>query len=323
MRYQNLKSFQKHLSSAAPHHLCRIYLIAMADDFERTKVLDALLSYFPESFPTRFNGNDLILRDLLDAMQSPSLLGGDPIILLDEMEKIAKKDLQTLFAHLTTGCYLFLGSRTKSPFAADVEKQGVILDLTDEKPWDKEKRFVEQLVEKAKNSGKRLSPDAVQFLFERLDKDPALLENELNKLICYVGEKTSIEKEDIARISASSRTHTLWQTAEEVIWEGGKFPPLDSTSFHGLLPILRSQLQLGLKLTSLIDSKCPSQEWSTHLPKIWPKTLEKRSAQAARLGTPFFKKGMEKLFEIELLSRNQSTQYGALLDFFRSYLYGR
>lgn len=323
MKYQNLKSFQKHLSSAAPHHLCRVYLVAMADDFERTKALDQILSYLVNP-PTRFSGVSCSPLEVLDAMQSMTLLGGEPIVVVDEVEKMAKKELQTLCDHLNfSSGYALFGARSKTALAALAEKEGVVLDLLEEKPWDKEKRLSEQLADRAKNAGKRLGADGVPLLFERLGVDPALLESEIDKLICFVGDRPTITREDILELSPVSRTSTLWQTAEEIVWEGGEFPPLDDAAFHGLVPALRSQLHLGLSLSTLIEEKCPADQWGRFLPKLWPKTLEKRSSQAARLGSPYFRKGLDKLFEIELLSRTQSTQYQALLDLFRAHIHVR
>ncbi len=322
MKYQNLKAFQKHLVSAAPHNLCRIYLIAVGDDFERNKAIDAILSYLATP-PTRFSGADCALHDLLDAMQSPSLLG-DAVVVLDEAEKLAKKSMQTLCDQIgQISGYLVVGARSKTPLAPLVEKEGVILDLLEEKPWDKEKRLGEQLNERVKNAGKRLAPDCAPLLLERLGTDAALLESEIDKLICYVGDRPTVTRDDILQISPASRTATLWQTAEEVIWEGGELPILDATAFHGLVPALRNQLHLGLTLATLIEEKCPSDQWNRYLPKLWPKTLEKRSSQAAQRGSPYFRKGLEKLFEVELLSRSHSTQYRALLDLFRAHLYAR
>lgn len=321
MKYQNLKSFHKHLSSASDH-LCPVYLIAIADDFERIKTLNAILSYLV-TVPSRFSGADCSLRDLFEAMQSRSLLG-DSLVVLDEVEKLPKKALQTLSEnlHLSSG-YVLLGARSKTPLAAIVEKEGVILDLLDEKPWDKEKRLGEQLADRAKNAGKRLAADGAHLLFERLGTDVALLENEIDKLICYVGDNATIDREDILQLVSASRTATFWQTAENVIWEGGEFPSLDSTAFHGLIPALRNQLHLGLSLSTLIEEKYLADQWNHYLPKLWPKILEKRSSQAARFGSSYFRKGLDKLFEIELLSRTHSNQHRALLDLFRAYIHAR
>lgn len=323
MKYQNLKSFQKHLSSAAPHHLCHLYLIAIADDFERTKALDQILSYL-NTPPVRISCEKSSLKDCLDAMQSMNLFG-ESIVVLDEVEKLSKKEVGVLVDLLTAASgFVLIGARSKlSNLFTAVEKEGVVLDLLDEKPWDKEKRLSENLIERAKSAGKRLSPDALALLFERLGIDPALLEGEIDKLICYVGDLPIITRDDILALSPLSRSSTLWQQAEEVIWEGREFPSVDSTGFHSLIPALRSQLHIGLCLATLIEEKRPSEEWSHFLPKLWPKTLEKRSSQAARLGVTYFRSGLEKLFEVELLSRSQSTQYAALLDLFRAQIHAR
>jgi DNA polymerase-3 subunit delta len=307
MKYQNLKSFQKHLASAAPNNFCRVYFVGIADDFERAKVLDSILACIatPDAMVTHMSGNEIELRDLFDAMQSPSLFSGAPIIVLDEAEKLSKKQMEAVIACPVQG-YLLIGSRTKAATLANgVEKEGVVLDLTDEKPWDREKRLADLLV------------DALSLLFERLDKDLSLLESEIDKLICYVGEQNQITREDVLNISAVSRNVSLWQTAEEVIWENGEIPAVE---FHAFIPALRSQLHLGLTLATLIETRCPADQWNAFLPKIWPKTLEKRSSQAARLGSAYFRKGQEMLYEIELLSRGASTQYRAMLDLFRTQL---
>jgi DNA polymerase-3 subunit delta len=322
MKYKNISAFQKHLSSAAPHHLCKVYLVAMKDDFERTKALRMILSYFV-SIPTRFEGGDCNLTDVLDAMQSMSLLG-ESIVVLDAVEKLTKKQAQVLIEGVKNlSGSLLLGTRSKTILAEIAEKEGVILDLLEEKSWDREKRLMEQLATRAKNAGKKLGLDVATLLLERIGIDPASLESEIDKLICFVGERSSIVKEDVLQISAASKSSTLWQIAEDVIWEGAEIPSLDTTAFHGLIPALRSQLHLGLSLATLIEEKTPSDEWGKYLPKLWPKVLEKRSGDAARLGSSYFRKGQELLFSIELLSRSNSTQYRALLDLFRAQMYVR
>jgi DNA polymerase-3 subunit delta len=319
MRYPNLKAFEKHLASAAPHHLCRCYLVLIADDQERQQAIQTLLRHLPDGSIQRMSGAEIKLIDLFDALQSPSLFGGEAVVILDECEKLAKGQVESIIDFLEKPIqagFLLLGARGKTPLAKAAEKGGVVLDLSDEKPWDKEKRISENLFERAKSAAKRLSPDAAPLLLERIGPDASLLASEIDKLICYVGDRLTIERADVYRIAASSRAHTLWQMAEGIVWEGTS--ALDPNAFHGLVPALRSQLSLGMKIASLIEDQTPMGEWAAHLPKIWPKTLEKRKEQAAQKGVSFFKKGLDLLFKIELLSRTGSTQVGALLDLFRS-----
>lgn len=318
MKYQSLKAFQKHLSSAAPHNLCRHYLIAIADDFERAKAFDAILQHIPS--PNRLSAADTELRDCLDAMQSMSLLG-ENVVILDEVEKFSKKEQQVLIEQITNASgFLILGTRSKmAPLLAKVEMAGVVLDLLEEKPWEKEKRLIDTLSERVKQSGKTLTPDVASLLLERLGVEPALLESEIDKLICYVGDRPHILQSDVLAISPASKQATLWQQAEEFVWEGKECSLQDASGFHALIPALRSQFHLGLTLATLIEEKRSADEWGQFLPKIWPKVLEKRSSQAARLGTKYFRKGLEKLFDIELLSRSNSTEYAALLELLRGY----
>lgn len=322
MKYQNVKSFEKHLLSAYPDHLCRVYLIALADDCERSQVLQLLAQKVlpQDGMPQRFSP-DCECRDLFDALQSPSLFGGDAVVLLDGCEALKKKDCEKIseFLEKSPLCgYLLLGSRGKTPLAKIVEKMGVTLDMSEEKPWDKEKRLTETVSDIAKKEGKRLSPDAIPLLFERLGMDIAMLTQEIFKLACYVGDRLTIERSDIFQMCAPTSNSTLWQMAEEIIWEGGG--SFDPSIFPGIIFSLRPQLQLGLKITTLLEEGVPPQEWTAYFPKMWPRTLEKRKEQAERKGSFYFKNGLDMLFKIESLSRTSSIQPEALFDLFRTTL---
>ena len=313
-------TFKNHLAPQAGRHLSRCYLLVIVDDYERDKAARMVISSLlvDGASPLFFNGAELVMRDLYDALQSPSLFGGESVVFVDEAEKIGKKDLQTLatqIADLQFYGFLILGARFKTSLLPIVEQSGVVFDLTDEKPWDKERRTIEQINRRGQNGGKRLGSDVAPLLLERVGSDSALLDQEIDKLICFVGDRSTIERSDVFRITTASKTETLWKIAEELIWEGGNHSAADS--FYALLPALRSQLQMGLKITSLQSSGTLREKWSEYLPKLWPKILEKRSSQAVKLGPLYFHKGLELLFEVERLSRTGSTQEEALFDLFR------
>ncbi len=318
MRYQTIHSFEKHLlgeSSPSP-----VYLIAIPDDYERAQVLGLVSSRLsPASEVVRFSP-ELDCVDLFDALQSPSLFGGEPVVLLEDCDDLKKKEVDRILEFLQTNRSgsLVLSSRGKTPFAKVVEKMGVVCDLLDEKPWDKEKRLSITLSEMAKRAGKRLGGDAPPLLFERLGRDAALLVKEMEKLICYVGERPTIERSDIFQISSLSDSDTAWQMAEEIVWErGGSFDP---AHFPQILFSLRSQLQIGLKITSLLEAGVPSGEWGPYFPKMWPRTLEKRRDQAMKKGSGFFKRGLDIVYKVEALSRSGASSAEALFDLVRVYL---
>jgi len=296
----------------------------MAEDAEREASLQSIVKRVlpPEGTLQRFS-SDVEYHDLIDALQSPSLFGGEAVVVLDECEKLKKKEVEKLSLFLEKSSqglcgFLLLGARGKTSLIKVIEKAGIVLDMSEEKPWDKEKRLIESLADLAKNAGKRLSPDAASLLFERIGADFSLLTQELNKLICFVGDRLTIERSDLFQISSFTQTSTPWQSAEEIVWEGhGIF---EESAFHSLLFAIRSQLQIGLKMTALLEEGVPSSEWASYFPKVWPRTLEKRKVQASKKGSTFFKKGLETLFKIECLSRTGSTQLEALFDYFRMVL---
>ncbi len=301
-------------SLASTGALSRVYFVGIPHDYERTEVCEAVISYLPAGhFLERFAGSGLDVKSLASHLESSTLFGGEPVALIEDAEKIPKNALQNLLP-LSYG-YLILSSKGKSTLSELIEKNGLVLDLLNEKPWEKEKRIQAQLEAKVRSTGKTIAADALALLFERQDLDTGLLEREIDKLICYTGDKLQIQSSDVIAISTSSRSFALWQTAESLVWEGTG--TIDETHFHSIVPALRAQLQLGLKISSLLDANASRDEWNKALPKVFPKTLEKRTNQAQRLGSRYFLKGLIELFDIELKSRTGVNQYGALLDLFR------
>jgi len=307
VKYTNRAAFLNQIRSAASvGSLSRVYFVGVPHDYERLEVCDAILKYLPpDGSIRRFSSSD----EVSDHLGSHCLFGGEPIAIVENAEKLKSVEIPRYG-------YLILAAKSKTSLSEQVEKEGIVLDLLNEKPWEKEKRIAAQLEAKVKSAGTVIAPDALALLMERQDLDAGLLEREIDKLICYAEGKIGVE--DVLALCASTRSFALWQTAEALIWEGTGHP--DGEHFHALIPALRSQLQLGLKIATLLAENAPSEEWTRSLPKVYPKTLEKRTSQAQRLGTKYFSRGLIALFDIELRSRTGSTQYAALLDLFRAKL---
>jgi DNA polymerase-3 subunit delta len=323
MKYQSIKSFEKALSEGSSPQACKIFLMIQSQDSERLDSFKKIIQAISPSNPTveRF-APDVELHLLFDSLLSPSLFGGDPIVVLDGCEGMKKKETEIILAFLEKNPiagYLILGSRGKTPFSKLVEKIGTVLDMTEEKPWDKDKRIRETLSDIAQNEGKRLSPDAIPLLIEQLGYDVALLSQEMMKLVCYVGDRPTIERSDIFLCSSAKGQQLPWQIAEELVWEGRGF--FDPASFHPLLFSIRVQLQIGLKINSLLEHGVPFSEWSAYFPKVWPKTLEKRRDIASAKGSIYFQNALALLFKIESLSRTDSTQTEALFDLLKARLH--
>lgn len=317
MRCQNLKEFEQSIGS------CRIFLIILPSDQERVDLFQKVIQKMActvEKFTS-----DLDCRELFDALLSPSLFGDETLCLLDECELLKKKEVDSISEFLENNSrfgMMLLGSRGKTPLSKIVEKKGLLLDMSEEKPWEKEKRIAQLLSEIAKQEGKWLSSDAGALLIEKLGNDLTTLSQEIHKLICFVGDRKNIERTDIFRLSSTNSNDTPWQIAEQIIWEGVE-THFDQATFVPLIFSLRSQLQIGMKMASLMDAGIPFSDWSVYFPKIWPKMLEKRREQVMRKGFAYFIRGLEALNKIEPLSRSGPFDPKALYDFFRASLYVR
>ncbi len=296
--------------------VCRTYWVAVAHDYERSQIIDEILHLIGQSKENVQKWTEFDPVSVGNHLQTSSLLGDEPIALIENAEAIAKGDgivLEKLFPK--DFGYLICSAKSKCQVSEKVDAVGVVLDLLTEKPWDREKRIQQVLEHLVHRSGKTIAQNALSALMERQDVEEGILEREIEKVICYTGDRLHISAEDVEAICNPNRTYAVWQTAEKVVWEGQGV--LEEAHFHALIPGLRSQLQLGLKIATLLAENAPQERWAAALPKVFPKTLEKRTRDASRFGIEYFRRGLETLFEIELASRTSSSQHlGALLDMF-------
>jgi DNA polymerase-3 subunit delta len=280
-------------------------LVISADPVERYALMQKAV---PQGATVeKFSCEDL--RPVFDALQSPLLFGGDPLVWLDGCETLKKNDIEHLVSALKSKPLCVLGSSGKTPLAKHIP---TVIDMTEEKPWEKEKRLSLHLISLAKQEGKFLSSDAIPLLFERLGTSLGALEQEIHKLTCYVGDRKTIERSDVLCMSAHQVTAPPWKTAEEIAWEGrGVF---DVATFHPFIFSLRTQLQMGLKMATLAAGGVPPHELGPYFPKLRPQVLEKRRTQAIQKGELFFQKALATLFKVDLLIRSGTTDFEPLFD---------
>lgn len=323
MKYQNLSAFYKHLENAAPHQLCPYYFIVIPDPYERQKVFRSILQHLPHK-PHFFYGGESSYEKIIEPFLALSLFEEVTVVCLNDLEKLVAKELARLKDWLQSPInsgFFICGSSSKTSLISLFEKNGVVLDLSEEKPWDKEKRITNELMNKVSKEKKRITPGAITLLFERVGKDLSFLDTELDKLISFIGEKEWIEEKEVSLITPQTLSATIWFYAEEIVWQK-RMPQEISFPFSALIAPLRSQLHTGRIILSLLSCKTPLSEWSTYLPKIGPKILERRVFQAQSLGTQYFEKGLRLLFELEMLSRSGQNNEEALLFLFGSALTG-
>lgn len=322
-----MEAFEKHIKDALPDHPSSCYLIASPHDFERKKWMDLLVKLLRKKGECDVKQESKVEGALIH-LKTKSLFASLAIVVLDQVDELSEKERTLLSEYLKEPSplsYLILGAATLKQLASfydQCKKELVIFDLTAEKSWQREKRLKKFASSRIASEGKRISPEGLDLLFGQIPLEMGLIEQELNKILCYVGEKKEITLQDISAISCFGRSKEGWQRADELIWKavlGEEKEEMDSSTLFGLIGQMRYYLEKGLMVASLVEKGKSLQEISEGYAEISHSLLEKFAKQPR--GVDFFKKGLLLLFELELSAKNSSSSPELLLTIFYGKLY--
>lgn len=304
MKFQKLEVLEKHFKEAFPKHLCAIYVIIAPQESERKKILASLAQKLEEQCDLK---KCSLLTDAIEHLNAASLFAGKMAAVFDGVDLLVKGELDLLSHYIKAPNpqgHFILGAASAKCIDALYKmgkKEMVVLDLSKEKPWEEKQRLQRWVVQTLAANSRRISPDAVEALFERLPNDRLILQQELDKLLCYVGDRPEITRSDIEAICSISSELNFFQLARELIWNEVKTLPTIS-DVGILLPLigqLRNQLEMGLKMVALCKRGISKDEISKAFPRLWPKALQQVYEGAQRKGESYFRKGLLALYDFE------------------------
>ncbi len=329
MKYQQLLAFEKHLEQAAKVQLSRVFLVVSSCPYERKKIVEkivqAIRSKEKEIHVQVEEGSQGALEDKLEGLNTHSLLQGKQILYLDGIDKLKKQGLSLLaeyVAHPSPFAYLILGAssaKSLTELYTKGKKELIACDLSDEKPWDRKDRLKRFLIDYVAKVGKKWQAEAVEHLLEHVGLTLPGLEQEADKLITYVGERRELTLSDVLSLCAAQKSSTIWQMAETIVWRDTPFKTDEALDLSGLLPLisqLRTQLQQGFTLSILLEKKLPWGEIAPYFPSVKPAALDKMVPVCKARQSPFFKRALDVLFDVELMAKNSSFEPALILDLF-------
>lgn len=305
MKFQKLSVFEKHFREALSHHLSAIYVVVCPNENERKKILSSLMISLNKR-------SDFIktteINRALEHVRSASLFFKTTVALCDGVEKFLKEDRERLhnYCRLSNkkNCLLLGSARMQE--VADLYKicknDMVIIDLSKEKPWDEKERFLKWIIQSILYEKKQISPQAAEELLERFPKNRFLLQQEIGKLLCFIGNRREITLSDIKAICGSSIEQSSYQQAKSIVWDENFIftSSMDLTFLIRLISAIRLQLEIGLKLCVLHKKGASKEEIVKATPFLFPKALQHCTQVALRKGCCFFEKGLMYLFDFEL-----------------------
>lgn len=333
MKYDNRRAFEKHIESASPHHFSPLYLIIGKEISECKEIVNTLIhsllgqksrSDLSVSF---YQGQELNGRDFFMDFQTDSFFSDKRIFCIQQCEKIKKPLLDHLeeqLGRLNRKNHLILTASILSKattFYKKAEKEGVILELPELKPWEKEKKLTEWVGQQATALSKLMNYQVCQFFVKQVGNDELLLKQEWEKLLCYIGDKKEITHQDIRNISSYASTETIWQLGEAIFRRDGASAVRMASHFlttgGALLPLLRqirTQFQTEFQVCALLEQGKPASEITQQFPYMKGQILEHHMQLARSYGIGHFKQGLLLIDETEAKMKNTLIGEELLLE---------
>lgn len=323
MKYDQMRPFEKHLEGAAPKHFSNLYLIISKDDGERKVATDTLLRFLLNGQSNRdlvlftFDGDSSSTEEVLSELETVSFLTDKKVILIqngDKLKKAAMEALQSYFSRPHRSHYLAITASAinrGSTFYKKAEKEGVILDVPEAKPWEKEKRCSDWIGQQAAALRKGISSQTCQYLVKQVGTDQLLLQQELNKLYCFVGDRPEITMHDVGTICVSVNMETVWQLGEALFRRDAAMALriiqsqlASGVVFLVLLRQIRNQFQTEFQICSILASGGNPHDIAAEFPYMRGAILDRHIQMAQGYGMSRFKQAMLAIDQADINAKN-------------------
>lgn len=331
MRYTQFKAFENHLESAAPSHFAKLYTLLCKEMGERLFAFDGLKASFLRhggKIDIRtYSSDPKGERDFLRDLDSPSLFCQRQLFHMGETEKLSKD----FFSRFEKG-FRQLGSQITIAFSAEsihrgsafykfLEKEGVILDIGGEKPWEKEKALQEWLLSRAEKEGKTISKEALQLLVKGCGGSFAVLFSEWEKLSLFTLRRSQVSKQDVEQISILLPEESSWQVGEALLQGNPEkaLKAIQDVLYLGQAPIallrqIRHQFTTALYILSCEESGKRDLIFVKY-PYLKGHFLEKQLALASQFGIKRLQKGVIALERMEYQAKDKMDDPNLLFTY--------
>lgn len=310
MKFKDFISFKKQFESVKP--LVSLIISSEARHLSRKLLPSQHVSIDSDSFsPRRF----------MDEVESISLFEPKRFVYV-EIDSLNAEELASILNYLKSPnpkTTLLLSAQTlasSSKIFKEIDRQGDILNLADEKPWDKEKDLINRAIGFAKIEGFQLDILEAKKLVNHLNKDPVAIENELKKIFCFVHPRKKIVSQDLDQIFFEKQTHTLWQLGDSLFTQpfSTLFEQLQSlldegTSIFPILAHFKNQFRNACLALNLYQ-----EEGIESVLKLFPYYKEQKMQIYKSHGLAKIKQGYLETCHCEVKAKNSVATPDLLLE---------
>jgi DNA polymerase III delta subunit len=252
-----------------------------------------------------FFSEGALFSDLINDIFQPPLFGEKRVFIILSCDEYTDEEWDLLFQEKGEICFFFT-SKAKKALIERFSKEGGVLSLIEEKPWDRKNRLLKEVIATFHSDGVFISQPTASLFVERVYGDLYLFTNELFKLRSFAQGKKSIEEKDIDELIPPLPEENTFKVTEDLVWKGefAKHLLVDSSSLLlQMIGAIRFQAMLGLKLLSVSGGGVAP----------WQEKKYKQKAQS--LGDTFFKKVFTLTFKAENRVKQTTSPPSAIFDF--------
>lgn len=251
--------------------------------------------------------------DFHKEVNSLSLFSEPTLFLISEVEKFKEKEKKLLLHYLehpNPGISLLLFSLAPILLKEIQQKKGAVLQIAEEKPWQKKQRLQLCLQEKARSCGVLFSSAAIDCLINYVGLEKEILDQEFEKLTTFAFRKKEITLEDVQILVGKQASPTLWDLGEAIFsknlplsFEKARGLMREDISLFSILSALRSQIRSLIQM-SLAYEKGGSSLLTQEYPYLKGTILTKKMKEIKDNNIADLKRGLCSLFETELKAKS-------------------
>jgi len=200
-----------------------VYAVVGQDRLLRNDAVGTILAQLENEIdelgPTRLDGSEANLAEVLDEVRTFSLLGSRRMVIVDDADPFITEHRQALERYCAdpwegNSLLLLCGSLPRNTrLYKIIAGHGQVIPCDPPKP----KALVAWVRDRSRNKhGKRLSADAAQRLREQVGDTLGLLDAELAKLATFVGDRPDITSTDIEALTGHHREEKVFAIIDAV-----------------------------------------------------------------------------------------------------------
>lgn len=315
---KNLQSFSQALLAREPS-----MALIMASDREDQK--KALSFFKKKSFSLSMEGATFSKEQFTQESEQVDLFSKKKYILIEEAHLLRKEACTLIGSYLEkpnphiTLILVASDHLSSTKIVQKIEKGGLVLTLLEEKIWDKKARLVHETIRYLKEHGIAIEAKLSAQFIESQGMDQSTIRQELDKLICFMGEKNQVSQEDLIALAPVATPHTVWNLVDAIFQRNSAgalsigTQLLIDDSLFSLLAILRGQMKNGIEILSLYKEQ-GKEGVTKRYPYLKGALLEKKLALLEGYGLDSFAATPSIFYDSELQLRDGNREETLILE---------